>query len=218
MRLPHVALSTPLLAGLALAVAAPSPAGAALRSPQPLSLERGDTPIDGWAGWIVWSRRNDDGTYGLIARRPEGAAAELPLPRQRRPFDARVGPGPDGGPLVVVSRCATLSGERPTGCDVWRVDPRTGATSPVASASRPDVDERSPAVWGSRIAFQREVRPGDPSRTAIAVAPLDGSAPARTTIAGPRHERRGGRRVAAASYGPGALDLHDRRLAFTWRV
>lgn len=195
-----------------------SPAHAALAGPEALSVESGDTALDGWGGWLVWSRRDAGGAFTLVARAPDGTGLALPAPAQRRPYDARIGPGPDGRPLVVYSRCAAPAAQPPTGCDVWRIDPDSGETRAVAAASRPDVDERLPTVWGTRIAFARQERGSRARRVGIAIAALDGPAPRRAVVHGPRNERRGRRPVRARSYGPVGLDLVGRRLAYTWEV
>lgn len=203
---------TPVVATEALA------APPALRDPTVLSVEPNDTPVDGWNGWLIWSRRGPDGLFRLIARRPDGSGVELPIAAQPRPLDAGIGPGPDGGPLVVYSRCSSPIAPAPTGCDIWQLDPRTGAERPVPAASRPDVDERHPAVWGQRIAFAQGVRPGSSTRMGIAVARLDGPPPNAPTIFGARSERRRGRTVAVGWYEPTGIDLRGTTVAYGWRA
>jgi hypothetical protein len=213
----------PALVALGCTVVAATPAHAATATPRAtpagtaLSVESNDTPIDGWSGWLVWSRRNDQGTYGLVARRPDGVGVALPTEPQAAPIDASIGPGPDGGPLVVYTSCGRPTDRVPTGCDVLRIDPRTGLGGPVPAASSPTVDERFPSVWGDRIAFSTTPRADRPGRAGIAVAPLDGPA-AAATIFGPRTEVEARGRRKATEYGPQGIDLREGTLAYSWRT
>ncbi|MEV4423171.1 hypothetical protein AB0L40_24815 [Patulibacter sp. NPDC049589] len=207
-----VAASASVLAA-GSASAAPGPV-----SPTVLSVEMNDTPVDGWAGWLIWSRRQDDGLYALVARSPDGAGLQLPVAPQAAPIDASIGPGPDGKALVVYTACTSAAAAVPTGCDVRRLDVTTGVDAAVPAASSPDVDERFPSVWGTRIAFSRPVSAKRPDRTGIAVADLSAPAAVAPTVFGPRTERRGRRRVAAPSYGPQGIDLQGTTIAASWRT
>nr|MBF6618892.1 hypothetical protein [Patulibacter sp.] len=89
--------------------------------------------------------------------------------------------------------------------------------SRVKAASRPDREERFPSVWGSKIAFSVSVGKR-PTRAGIAVVDIDGSAPRRPTIYGPRTERSGGKELPLRSYGPRGIDLREGRLAFSWQA
>lgn len=206
-----------------VAIAAAVPASAAAQepvvgdpvpSPMVLSVEPNETPVDGWNGWLVWSRRAADGRYALIARNPEGIGITLPVEPQSTPIDAGIGPGPDGSPLVVYSRCSVPSPRSPRGCDVYKVDPQTGVGGRVPSASRPNVDERYPSVWGNTIAFSLST---SKVTAGVAVARLDGPAPKRPTIFGPRREPAGNRYVTATAYGPRGIDLRKGQIAFSWQ-
>jgi hypothetical protein len=214
---PAVVLTALALAGGA-AVAPAASAAPGPRAPTVLSVEQNDTPVDGWNGWLVWSRRDADGRYALIARDPQGTGLRLPVQPQAAPIDAGVGPGPDGRALVVYTVCAQASRATPTGCDVRRLDVTTGVDELVPAASSPDVDERFPSVWGTRIAFSRPASVARPARTGIAVADLAATAPVAPTIFGTRRERRGGRMGTSPSYGPQGIDLQDTTVAASWRT
>lgn len=221
-RRPSPLLLAGLLAATAAATGASAPyAAAADRGPQGasvLSVEPNDTAIDGWGGWLVWSRRADDGTFGLVARTPEGVGVRLPVPAQAAPIDASIGPGPDGGPLVVYARCARPASSPPTGCDVHRIDPRTGVDAPVPSASLPGVDERAPAVWGDRIAFSRSVGRIAARRSAVAITTVDAVEPPTRLIYPPAKERIGTGKRNFRAYTPDSIDLHESTLAFVWHA
>lgn len=213
---PAAVLATALLAGAVVAV--PASAASGPLSPTVLSVEQNDTPVDGWGGWLVWSRREDDRRYALVARTPAGEGLRLSVAPQAVPVDASIGPGPDGAPLVVYTTCANPTATVPTGCDVRRLDLATGVDAPVPVASAPGTDERHPSVWGDRIAFSRTVAPGRTDRAGIALAGLDDPAPASATIFGARTERVAGRRVPSPAYGPRGIDLRGTTVAAAWRT
>lgn len=209
----------PLLVLVGVVAAAPAASAApGPFAPSVLSVEQNDTPVDGWADWLVWSRREPDGRYALIARGPDGAGLRLPVAPQDAPIDASIGPGPAGTALVAYAVCAKATGRTPTGCDVRVLDLATGEDRPVPAASDPAVDERHPAVWGERIAFSRPVSAARPERAGIAVAALAAPAPVRPTIFGTRTEKQGRRRVAAPAYAPHGIDLMGTTIAATWRT
>lgn len=188
---------------------------AAGTTPSVISVERYETPIDTWSGWIVWSRRGSNGLYSLIARKPTGEAISLPVAPQVAPIDASIGPGPHGWPLIVYSQCR-VAGPRPRGCDVYRLNPITGNGGRVAAASHPRRDERYPAIWGNKIAFSLSVGKSA-SHAGIAVADIDRTTPVpRPAIFGPRTERTNGKTVPVRRFGPRGIDLRDGRLAFSW--
>ncbi|MGX6448735.1 hypothetical protein ACVU7I_11810, partial [Patulibacter sp. S7RM1-6] len=213
------ALVAALAASLLLVPSAAAGAASGPTDPTVLSVEGNDTPIDAWNGWIVWSRRGTDGRFSLVVRDPAGTGATMPVAPQKAPFDASIGPAPDGdGPLIAYSTCAKPTGRYPTGCDIATVDPRTGLTRTVPAASDPDLDERYPAVHGDRIAFSRTLRAGDPRRAGVVVADLDGARPTGRGLVGPTTERRGGRTVRLRTALPRGVDFDGRRLAVSWRT
>jgi hypothetical protein len=219
-RSPVPLLAAGLLAAAAVATGAPAAHAAGERGPQGasvLSVEPNDTAVDGWGGWLVWSRRADDGTFGLVARTPEGVGVQLPVPAQAAPIDASIGPGPDGRALVVYARCTHPTRSPPTGCDVHRMDPATGVDGPVPIASVPGVDERTPAVWGDKIAFSRSFgRPGK-RRSAVTIAGLDATERDRTAYP-PDRERLGRGRDRYRTFAPDSIDLRGTTVAYVWHA
>ncbi|WP_026911756.1 hypothetical protein [Patulibacter minatonensis] len=209
-----------VLAVLVPVLVAATPAGAAPGplDPTVLSVEANDTPVDGWNGWLIWSRRQDDGRYALVARTATGTGLSLPIAPQDSPIDASIGPGPGGAPTVVYASCATTTTAVPRGCDVHRLDLTTGVDAAVPAASDPRIDERFPAIWGDRIAFSRAVSRKHPERAGIALADVTATAPVAPTIFGTRTEKRGKRRVSSPSYGPQGIDLQGTTLAASWRT
>jgi hypothetical protein len=202
----------------ALVVTAPARAAPGPLDPTVLSVESNDTPVDGWNGWLIWSRRQDDGRYALVARNASGTGLSLPVTPQDSPIDASIGPGPGGAPTVVYAACTITSTAVPTGCDVHRLDLTTGVDTAVPAASDPRIDERFPSIWGDRIAFSRAVARKHPERAGIAIADVAATAPVAPTIFGTRTEKRGKRRVSSPTYGPQGIDLHGTTIAASWRT
>ena len=89
----------------------------------------------------------------------------LPVAPRSVPFDADVGPGADGAPTVVYSRCATEprlgADQLPVwatgrGCDVYRFAlGGDRARARVAGVSTGDASEFLPSIWRDRVAFGR---------------------------------------------------------------
>jgi hypothetical protein len=97
------------------AAAVPAPADSVV------AMTARPTPLAAWGGVLVWSAWDSTaGGYRLMARTAAGVAA-LPVAPRPVPFDADVGPGPDGGPVIVYSRCPT--GWPPWPCQLFQVRP-----------------------------------------------------------------------------------------------
>ena len=105
-----------------------------------------DTPthVSGYGGALVWSRRNAAGAFELTYTDPAYPAAALPVPARAVPFDADIGPGPDGTPWIVYSRCKTeppLTTPLSTstvytqgrGCRLYRFDVTSGEEKPLGA-------------------------------------------------------------------------------------
>ena len=126
------------------------------------------TPVSGYQGRLVWSQFDPAiAGYRLFEAHasPNGqVTTQLPVAPRSVPFDADVGPGADGAPTVVYSRCATeprlgadqlplwASGR---GCDVYRLALGATAESRVAGVSTGDASEFLPSIWRNRVAFGR---------------------------------------------------------------
>ncbi|HEV2769374.1 MAG TPA: hypothetical protein VGV40_04240 [Solirubrobacteraceae bacterium] len=183
----------------------------------------GATKVAAYGDVVVWSERSPEGAFRLVADRgPDGEPAPLPVGQRGAPFDVDVGPGPDGRPVAVYSRCAREPRPLPAtwpavapatgrGCDLFAYSFATRAERPVQGANLPDTSEFLPSIWRGRIAFARvfEQRPG-----------LAGTAPqlyVRELDPGGRTRRQaGGPRGRSGLPGPTSLDLYKDRLAFGW--
>jgi hypothetical protein len=113
--------SLALAAVLALLVVVPataSTADAVIGSPP------APTPIDAYAGRVVWSESSPEG-YRLFAYR-QGEARQLPIAPQQSPFDVDLGPDREGKMVAVYSRCARLpspsSQDGTRGCGLYMHD------------------------------------------------------------------------------------------------
>src|SRR5918992_935338 len=70
-----------------------------------VSLQSESSAVSAYRGRVVWSRPvAAAGRFELMLWHA-GAARRLPVPTRRVQFDADIGPGPNGGLVVVYSRC-----------------------------------------------------------------------------------------------------------------
>lgn len=160
-------------------------------------------------------------TYRLSVRSDTGLTP-LPVASRSVPFDVDVGPGEDGRPVAVYSRCGqepiqpsptTALPEWPTGigCDIFRYDLATGQETKVAGASTNESSEYLPAIWEDEVAFARTYTSREGRRGRLPylyVRPLDGG--------GSDRQPGGARGSDGFENGPRAIDLYGRRLAFVW--
>lgn len=128
-------------------------------------------------------------TWQLAVSREGAAPTVLPVRPQRVPFDADIGPGPDGAPQIVYSRCSS-DGEGgfpvwpETGCDIYRYDLATRSETKLAVRARAGVDTTLPTIWRDRLAWVGTRGRGVPR---VFEGPLDGG-PAREVPLVPRRE------------------------------
>jgi hypothetical protein len=205
-----------VLAALVGALVLAAPAAA-----QDVAMLDRTSPIAAYGGRLLWSAFDPaTQTYGLVTR-VGGATSAVPVGRRTVPFDADLGPGPDGAPVAVYSRCATevapgspgsLYG-RGRGCDLYLYDFATSREMRIASASASDASEFWPTIWKGRLAFARTY---DNKRDFpyIYTRPLTGSARSTRQPGGPRS---GCATCNDRLSRPMALDLYGRRLAFAWQ-
>src|SRR5687767_975255 len=121
----------------------PAAAGAA---DQPLA-ENAEN-LTAYHGIQVWSQ--SEGYYNRLRIRRNGVVSDLPVKRSKAEFDPNIGPGPDGRPMVVYSRCAVVDR-----CDVYSYDLVKGVERRVPELARRDCEEVAPSIWKRRIAAGR---------------------------------------------------------------
>jgi hypothetical protein len=180
------------------------------------------TPVSAYAGRLVWSQFDPAANVFRLMEAhasPVGQqTTQLPIAPRAVPFDADVGPGADGVPTVVYSRCATeprLGDDRfpvwatGRGCDVYRFAlSGTAGELRVGGVSTGAASEFLPSLWRSRVAFARryEQRAGARGVNPYLYVRGDG-----------RSERQpGGLRGDTGLPGPTSLDLTGVRLGLTW--
>jgi hypothetical protein len=173
------------------------------------------TPVSAYAGHVVWSQY-EGGAFRLYEAHASTAGqvtTALPVPPRAVPFDADVGPGADGAPTVVYSRCTTeprLGIDRVPvwatgrGCDVYAFPLGAAAEARVAGVSTGGASEFLPSIWRDRVAFAR-VYVG---RNRLPYVYVRGD--------GPSERQPGGLRGETGLPGPTSLDLAGVRLGLTW--
>jgi hypothetical protein len=219
-----------LLLPAALALCALSPTSAVAQQPtagEVLARVDRPTPIAAYGGRVVWSRRTAAGDAYQLMTAAGGVTSAVPVATRSVAFDVDLGPGVDGTPVAVYSRCARegpvtnyLGGH---GCDIYRFDFASGRETKVDEVSSPTASEAWPTVHRSRLAFARAYDDkrqypyvyvktlGDPHHGSVRMP----GGPRRTCV----RDRRTGRTMCtdATRSKPAELELYGRRLAFVWR-
>ena len=123
-----------------------------------------------YGGRVVWGELGELGwqLWTLDAGRP----TVLPIAPFKSDGALDVGPGEDGEPALVFSRCERTAEGGTTGCDVFRYDFATRTEEPVTTVNTTGAIETLPSIRGRRIAFMRRV-PGR-TRPSLHVAPTRG--------------------------------------------
>jgi len=157
-----------LLAALVLAALALAPSAAQAQSTDVVLAAAPDSAgITAYGGVVVLSKRDPQTGKWALVRWHAGVVDVLPVAQRSVPFDADAGPGRDGKPVLVYSRCrreAMLTpGLAPTpdwqtarGCDVYELaltgTPTERKLTAVSSASQ---SETTPSTWRGNVAFVR---------------------------------------------------------------
>jgi hypothetical protein len=139
------------------------------------------TPLAANHGTVAWSAY-DPGTreFRLTVYR-RGAMRQVPVPPRAVPFDADVGLGPGGRPMLVYSRCRRESYDPDTGlartrdCDLRAFDLTSDRERAIPAGDGP-TDDSEPIVSGNRVVFSRGGR--------VYTAPVQGGRARRVRIRG----------------------------------
>lgn len=144
----------PLLIGLLALLLLPAAAAAETRSP--IAALPNESPVREYAGTALLSRYDASArAYRLVVVDGRGAQRVLPVAPARGPFDADIGPGADGEPLVVLSTCVGDDRVAEPDCDLQMLRLDGSGPTPIAAANTPERTEYAPTVWRGRIAFAR---------------------------------------------------------------
>jgi hypothetical protein len=207
------------LLGLLVSVAAIAAFATVGSTPAPPGGPGAATKVATFDGLSVWSVRDEDGAYRLVADAgSDGDPRAVDVAPRGVAFDVDLGPGPDGSPVAVYSRCEREPRSSPAtaplpayatggGCDLFAYDFARGAERRVPAAGGPGSSRFLPSIWREEIAFAQVDRAGS-GLPDLYVRQLGEGEPARRQAGGPR----GGDGLP----GPTSLDLYGRRLAFGW--
>ncbi|MEA2357176.1 MAG: hypothetical protein QOI62_436 [Solirubrobacteraceae bacterium] len=185
------------------------------------SLDR-SSPVAAFGGRLLWSAFDHATQRWALMTRVGEVTSAVPVAERAVPFDADLGPGPDGAPVAVYSRCAREIGPsgsftpalygKGKGCDLFLFDFAAGTETRLAAASAPHASEFWPTVWRDRIAFARTYD-ARPDRSFLYARPLSAGGASTRLPAGPLS---GCRQCNTRHAFPIALELYGRRLAFAW--
>ena len=220
---------TPLLLALALTLAAASAQAQAQSSDIVLAPAPDSTGVTAYQGNVVLSKRDPQTGNWALVRWHYGVVDVLPVAQRSVPFDADAGPGTDGRPVVVYSRCrrepVLTPGLAPTpdwqtarGCDVYELAltgvPIERRLTAVSSAGQ---SETTPSTWRGNVAF---VRHADGAYVPRLLYLANGAKRLRSLGGGSVQTctQTAYCRFAQAHDGVDQLDLGPSRAAYVWRM
>lgn len=231
MHLPAALTTATVVLTAALAMPAVADAASAVyRDGDVIATVDRPTPVSAFGSQVVYSQRDPaTGRYRLMEARAGAEPVVLPVAPRSVPFDADIGPGPNGSALVVYSRCeqeparTDLAGlpEYLTarGCDLHELNVASGHQRTITAANSPVASEVLPTVWRDRIAFAR-VYERKRDFPYLYVRSRTGTEPSRRLRGGLRAECQGSGAQRTCTdntrSGPTGLDLYGRRLGFGW--
>lgn len=190
------------LAALALATATPARAADTV-----VATVAKTTTIDAFRGRAIWSTWDATaGAYRLTVDNG-GHVRTLPVAPSPSPFQADLGPGPNGGTVAIYSRCrkpVTFTNAGKRGCDLYRYRFATGHETKLRALDS-TFDEEWPTVWGHRIAFVRTYPGGAVARHRMF-----------WRAAGHTHRLHDGPHDEGIGL-PSELDMRGGRVAFVWQ-
>jgi hypothetical protein len=153
------------------------------------------TPVSAYGGAAVWSAFDDVSRKYTLTLKLGNTIRALPLPPREHEFDATVGRGAGGRPLVAYADCPP--GGR---CGVYGFDSERNASMLLHASTRRGVLPASPSVWGNRVVWIESG--GERGRRTVFAARTPGGRPKVI------------RRLAAGRF-VGATALRGNRLALS---
>jgi hypothetical protein len=132
------------------------------------------TPVRVWGATALLSIREGD-SFRLATQRGAQQPVALPgIAPASHHFEANIGPGPSGSPVIVFARC-----RRDGVCRLMRTTLAGNEEIAIGGSAGASGFEHAPAVWGNRIAFARRFRNGTEQ---VYVRPLQTSKPTRSIL------------------------------------
>jgi len=190
-----------------------------------IATETQPTTVSAFGGLVLWSSAVPT-TGQYVLRSWNGTSIEtLPIPARDAPFDADLGPDAHGRPVAVYSRCTSETrnpllaiGPFPDyragrGCDLFRYHFDARREERLRSLSSPSQNEFTPTIWGTHVAFARDVGNAKRRASQLYVGTLRSDQPTRRIRGG---DNPFDRAFCASRARPSRLDLRASRLVFAW--
>jgi len=217
----EIALSWWLRVG-ALTLAMMSAGSGSAHADVVIATETRPTTVSAFGGLVLWSSAVP-ATGQYVLRSWNGTSVEtLPIPARDAPFDADLGPDAHGRPVAVYSRCTTeellATGPFPDyaagrGCDLFRYRFDARREEHLRSLSSPSQNESRPTIWGTHVAFARDVGNARRRASQLYVGTLSSGQPTRRIRGGDDPFERA---FCESRARPSRLDLRASRLVFAW--
>lgn len=192
-----------------------------------LAREARPTSVSGYGDVVAWSSFHHTTRRYALTIAVRGRIHAAPVAERAVPFDVDVGPGPDGDPTVVYSRCRREPDSRShadlpvygvgRGCEIYSYDIGARREHKVAVGVSREFSQYQPSIWRGRIAYVARRWPLGHPRVFLS----DRRAAPRQLKGGPLGETTGpspGGHVFPETFGPGPLqlDLVGTRVAVVW--
>jgi hypothetical protein len=193
-----------------------APAARAATATPLVPVSSAEAPMAAYGGYVVLSEKGDDGLWRLTVVHDGVKTALAQVAPRAVPFDVDAGPDGAERPTAVFSRCADDATRR--GCTLRAVSLPGGGERALKVPRPAGASDRTPAVWGPRVAFSRRAQ----GAIADQVMVYDFAHRRMRTL---RHGAlphtcpfAGGCAKAHYEGHVGELDLSARTVAFSWQL
>jgi hypothetical protein len=135
-------------------------------------LPNAASQLTSYGGYVVFSELDAAGKWQLMAWH-DGSTSTLAAPERTMPFDANAGPGANGAPTVVFSKCTheppaepatpevqaqPPNWSRAAGCHIYELALPSGRPTLVRGIYTAVASDSTPAIWRGDIAVARVSR------------------------------------------------------------